>query len=500
MALGLSRVSRQGLFGRKAVYLYIKPLANMYFDELDLEDEVLDGLEAMNFFETTPVQEATIPLLLEGRDMIGCAQTGTGKTAAYLLPIINRLSRGEGDPTKVNALIMAPTRELAIQIEQQVEGFSYFLPISSVAIYGGTDGIAWEQQRRGMDKGADIVIATPGRLISLLNLQQADLSGVHYFVLDEADRMLDMGFQEDILQIYKALPEDCQHVMFSATMPPRIKKFAHTILRNPAEVELAISRPPESIVQSAYVCYEAQKVPILTQLFHETPPTRTIIFSSSKLKVKELARTLSKLDIRVEQMHSDLTQEKREEVMRSFKAGTVDLLVATDVVARGIDIDNIRMVINFDIPHDPEDYVHRIGRTARGGNDEGLAITFVSEREQYGFGRIEDFLGREIYKIPVDPSFGPVPSYDPSKRVPSGRGGGRSGGGGGRSGGSGRSGGGRSGGGRKEGGRGPRPEGAKAEGQQPREGQRPKGAHGKGQKRRKPREAQGGTSGGGSAS
>ena len=472
----------------------------MYFDELDLEDEVLDGLEAMNFFETTPVQEATIPLLLEGRDMIGCAQTGTGKTAAYLLPIINRLSRGEGDPSKVNALIMAPTRELAIQIEQQVEGFSYFLPISSVAIYGGTDGIAWEQQRRGMDKGADIVIATPGRLISLLNLQQADLSGVHYFVLDEADRMLDMGFQEDILQIYKALPEDCQHVMFSATMPPKIKKFAHTILRNPAEVELAISRPPESIVQSAYVCYESQKVPILTQLFHETPPTRTIIFSSSKLKVKELARTLSKLDIRVEQMHSDLTQEKREEVMRSFKAGTVDLLVATDVVARGIDIDNIRMVINFDIPHDPEDYVHRIGRTARGGNDEGLAITFVSEREQYGFGRIEDFLGREIYKIPVDPSFGPVPSYDPSKRVPSGRGGGRSGGGGGRSGGSGRSGGGRSGGGRKEGGRGPRPEGAKAEGQQPREGQRPKGGHGKGQKRRKPREAQGGASGGGSAS
>ncbi len=472
----------------------------MYFDELDLEDEVLDGLEAMNFFETTPVQEATIPLLLEGRDMIGCAQTGTGKTAAYLLPIINRLSRGEGDPTKVNALIMAPTRELAIQIEQQVEGFAYFLPISSVAIYGGTDGIAWEQQRRGMDKGADIVIATPGRLISLLNLQQADLSGVHYFVLDEADRMLDMGFQEDILQIYKALPEDCQHVMFSATMPPKIKKFAHTILRNPAEVELAISRPPESIVQSAYVCYEAQKVPILTQLFHETPPTRTIIFSSSKLKVKELARTLSKLNIRVEQMHSDLTQEKREEVMRSFKAGTVDLLVATDVVARGIDIDNIRMVLNFDIPHDPEDYVHRIGRTARGGNDEGLAITFVSEREQYGFGRIEDFLGREIYKIPVDPSFGPVPSYDPSKRVPSGRGGGRSGGGGGRSGGSGRSGGGRSGGARKEGGRGPRPEGAKTEGQQPREGQRPKGGHGKGQKRRKPREAQGGASGGGSAS
>lgn len=388
----------------------------MYFDELDLEDEVLDGLEAMNFFETTPVQEATIPLLLERRDMIACAQTGTGKTAAYLLPIINRLSRGEGDPKKVNAVIMAPTRELAIQIEQQVEGFAYFLPVSSVAIYGGTDGIAWEQQRRGMALGAEIVIATPGRLLALMNLQQADLSGVTYFVLDEADRMLDMGFQEDIMQINSALPKDCQRVMFSATMPPKIKKFARTILHDPAEVELAISRPPESIVQSAYVCYERQKLPILTQLFRETPPTRTIIFSSSKLKVKELTAALSRLNIRVEQMHSDLTQEKREEVMKNFKSGNIDLLVATDVVARGIDIDNIRMVINYDIPHDPEDYVHRIGRTARGGNDEGLAITFVSEKEQPGFGRIEEFLEKEIYKIPVDEDFGPTPAYDPSRR------------------------------------------------------------------------------------
>ena len=393
----------------------------MYFDELDLEDEVLDGLEAMNFYETTPVQEATIPLLLEGRDMIGCAQTGTGKTAAYLLPIINRLSRGEGDPEKVNAVIMAPTRELAIQIEQQVEGFSYFLPISSVAIYGGTDGITWEQQRRGLAKGADIIIATPGRLLSLINLQHADLSGVSYFVLDEADRMLDMGFQEDILQINKEIPSSSQRVMFSATMPPKIKKFARTILHDPAEVELAISRPPESIIQSAYVCYEVQKLRILTHLFEETPPTRTIIFSSSKMKVKELAATMSRLSIRVEQMHSDLAQEKREEVMRQFKAGNVDLLVATDVVARGIDIDNIRMVINYDIPHDPEDYVHRIGRTARGGNDEGLAITFVSEREQPGFGRIEDFLGRVIYKIPIDPAFGPTPEYRPEARVRSDR-------------------------------------------------------------------------------
>lgn len=228
--------------------------------------------------------------------------------------------------------------------------------------------------------------------------------------------MLDMGFQEDIMQINSALPKDCQRVMFSATMPPKIKKFARTILHNPAEVELAISRPPESIVQSAYVCYERQKLPILTQLFRETPPTRTIIFSSSKLKVKELTAALSRLNIRVEQMHSDLTQEKREEVMKNFKSGNIDLLVATDVVARGIDIDNIRMVINYDIPHDPEDYVHRIGRTARGGNDEGLAITFVSEKEQPGFGRIEEFLEKEIYKIPVDEAFGPTPAYDPSRR------------------------------------------------------------------------------------
>lgn len=397
----------------------------MYFDELDLEDEVLDGLEAMNFYETTPVQEATIPLLLEGRDMIACAQTGTGKTAAYLLPIINRLSRGEGDEAMVNAVIMAPTRELAIQIEQQVEGFSYFLPISSVAIYGGTDGITWEQQRRGLATGADIIIATPGRLLSLINLQHADLSGVSYFVLDEADRMLDMGFQEDILQINNAIPKSSQRVMFSATMPPKIKKFARTILSNPAEVELAISRPPETIIQSAYVCYEAQKMRILTHLFEETPPTRTIIFSSSKMKVKELAAAMHRLSIRVEQMHSDLTQEKREEVMRQFKAGNIDLLVATDVVARGIDIDNIRMVINYDIPHDPEDYVHRIGRTARGGNDEGLAITFISEKEQPGFGRIEEFLGKVIYKIPVDPSFGPTPEYHPEQRVRTDRRGGK---------------------------------------------------------------------------
>ncbi|GAP82062.1 DEAD/DEAH box helicase [Porphyromonas gingivalis] len=402
----------------------------MRFDELNLGDEVLDGLDAMNFIETTPVQAATIPPILEGRDVIACAQTGTGKTAAYLLPILDRLSAGEFASDVVNAVIMAPTRELAQQIDQQVEGFSYFMPVSAVAIYGGTDGVAWEQQRRGMAMGADIVIATPGRLISHLNLGSADLSHVSYFVLDEADRMLDMGFFDDIMQIYKQLPSSCQTVMFSATMPPKIRKLAASILRDPIEVEIAISRPPESIMQSAYICYEAQKLPILRKLFEQSAPKRTIIFASAKLKVRELTSTLRKMGFNVADMHSDLEQSQREQVMRDFKNGYVDVLVATDIVARGIDIDNIRVVINYDIPHDPEDYVHRIGRTARGTNGEGLAITFVSEEEQSDFYKIETFLGKSVYKLPVDPEFGEVPAYEPAKRRPrrSGRSGdGRSG-------------------------------------------------------------------------
>ena len=402
----------------------------MRFDELNLGDEVLDGLDAMNFIETTPVQAATIPPILEGRDVIACAQTGTGKTAAYLLPILDRLSAGEFASDVVNAVIMAPTRELAQQIDQQVEGFSYFKPVLAVAIYGGTDGVAWEQQRRGMAMGADIVIATPGRLISHLNLGSADLSHVSYFVLDEADRMLDMGFFDDIMQIYKQLPSSCQTVMFSATMPPKIRKLAASILRDPIEVEIAISRPPESIMQSAYICYEAQKLPILRKLFEQSAPKRTIIFASAKLKVRELTSTLRKMGFNVADMHSDLEQSQREQVMRDFKNGYVDVLVATDIVARGIDIDNIRVVINYDIPHDPEDYVHRIGRTARGTNGEGLAITFVSEEEQSDFHKIETFLGKSVYKLPVDPEFGEVPAYEPAKRRPrrSGRSGdGRSG-------------------------------------------------------------------------
>lgn len=388
----------------------------MRFDELNLEDAILDGLDAMNFQEATPVQEQTIPVILAKKDIIACAQTGTGKTAAYVLPIINELSKGGFPENAVNAVIMAPTRELAQQIDQQIAGFTYFVPVSAVAIYGGTDGVAWEQQRRGLEMGADIVIATPGRLLSYIKLGTVDLSQVSYFVLDEADRMLDMGFYDDIMQIYKQLPASCQTIMFSATMPPKIRTLAETILKNPEEIQLAISRPPETIMQTAYICYDAQKIKILEDLFSKARPQRVIIFASAKVKVKELTNTLRRMKFNVAEMHSDLEQSQREEVMKDFKNGKIDILVATDVVARGIDINDIRLVVNFDIPHDPEDYVHRIGRTARGTNGEGLAITFVSPDEQTGFKRIEDFLGKQVYKIPVDPSFGETPEYKPASR------------------------------------------------------------------------------------
>ncbi len=383
----------------------------MYFQDLDLSDEILDGLDSMNFFEASPIQEASIPLLLEGHDMIACAQTGTGKTAAYLLPIMERISRGEGTKDKVNALIIAPTRELAIQIDQQVQAFGYHLSISSVAIYGGGDGVTFAQQERGLNLGADIVIATPGRLLSMTNLGAADFSGVSYFVLDEADRMLDMGFIGDILQIHKMLPEKVQTVMFSATMPPKIKTLAKDILKNPKEVEIAISKPPESILQEACICYEGQKLNILKHFFKEHTPERTIIFSSKKTKVRELATKLRKFVPKLAEMHSDLSQDERGQVMRDFKSGEVDLLIATDIVARGIDVDNINMVINYEVPRDPEDYVHRIGRTARGESEGGRALMLVGEDEQYDMAFLERFLEKELKRFPVAEELGETPEY-----------------------------------------------------------------------------------------
>ena len=384
----------------------------MKFSELKLNANVLDALDAMRFDECTPIQEQAIPIILEGKDLIAVAQTGTGKTAAFLLPILNKLSEGGHPEDAINCVIMSPTRELAQQIDQQMEGFSYFMPASSVAVYGGNDGILFEQQKKGLTLGADVVIATPGRLIAHLSLGYVDLSKASYFILDEADRMLDMGFYEDIMQIVKYLPKERQTIMFSATMPAKIQQLAKTILNNPAEIKLAVSRPADKIIQAAYVCYENQKLGIIRSLFTDEVPERVIIFASSKIKVKEVTKALKMMKLNVGEMHSDLEQAQREVVMHEFKAGRINILVATDIVARGIDIDDIRLVINFDVPHDSEDYVHRIGRTARANND-GVALTFISEKEQSNFKSIENFLEKEIYKIPVPAELGEAPEYKP---------------------------------------------------------------------------------------
>ncbi len=386
----------------------------MDFYDLDLNDDVLDALDAMNFTTCTPIQEHTIPPLLEGRDLIGVAQTGTGKTAAYLLPILSMLSDGGFPDDAINCIIMSPTRELAQQIDQAMEGFSYYVPVSSVAVYGGNDGIRYEQERRGLSLGADVVIATPGRLISHISLGNVDLSRTSFFILDEADRMLDMGFYDDIMQIVKQLPENRQTIMFSATMPDKIQKLASNILHDPVEVRLAVNKPAEKIVQTAYVCYETQKLGIIKNLFSETKPERVIIFSSSKMKVKEIAAAFKRMKLNVGEMHSDLDQSQRDVVMREFKSGRIDILVATDIVSRGIDIDDIRLVINYDAPRDCEDYVHRIGRTARAGAD-GCAITFVSVDDQSRFAAIEEFIGREVFKLPLPAEVGEGPEYNPKK-------------------------------------------------------------------------------------
>lgn len=383
----------------------------MRFDELNFQDSLLDAIDAMNFKDCTPIQEQAIPPLLEGRDLIGVAQTGTGKTAAYLLPVLDRLSTGEYPEGSINCVIMVPTRELAQQIDQQVAGFSYFMPVSSVAVYGGNDGIRYEQEKRGLAMGADIVIATPGRLISHISLGNVDLSKVSFFILDEADRMLDMGFFDDIKQVVSQLPADRQTMLFSATMPAEIQTMANNILTDPVEVKIAVSKPADKILQAAYICFEIQKLAIIKDLFSKSAPKRVIAFASSKLKVKDIARSFKQMGLNVGEMHSDLEQAERDEIMHQFRNGHINILVATDIVSRGIDIDDIDLVINFDVPHDSEDYVHRIGRTARAGA-EGCAITFVSVEDQKSFYSIETFLGKPIYKLQLPEGVGDAPIYD----------------------------------------------------------------------------------------
>ena len=388
----------------------------MKFEELDLNDNVLDALYDMRFDECTPVQENCIPPILDKRDVLGVAQTGTGKTAAYLLPILSRLADGGFPKDAVNCIIMSPTRELAQQIDQAMQGFSYYLPdVSSVAVYGGNDGNRYDQEMKSMRLGADVIIATPGRLISHISMGNIDLSKVSFFVLDEADRMLDMGFSEDIMKIASGLPESCQTIMFSATMPKDIETMAQKLLKNPVEIKLAVSKPAEKINQSAYICYETQKLKIIDDIFKAGDLKRVIIFSGSKMKVKQINQALQRLKINCGEMHSDLDQAQRDEIMYKFKSGQLDVLVATDIVSRGIDIDDITMVINYDVPHDAEDYVHRIGRTARADRD-GVAITFVNEDDMYAFHQIEKFLEREITKNPLPEGCGEGPEYTTTKR------------------------------------------------------------------------------------
>ena len=383
----------------------------MTFEETYLNDNILDALYDMHFEDMTPIQERCIPEILDGYDVLGIAQTGTGKTAAYLLPILSQLDDGDYPKDAINCIIMSPTRELAQQIDQAMQGFGYSLDdVSSVAVYGGNDGNRYDQELRSMRMGADVLIATPGRLLSHLKVGNLDLSRCSFFVLDEADRMLDMGFVDDIMKIVQQLPKDCQRIMFSATMPKKIRDLAVQLLHNPVEVQIAVSRPAEKIHQMAYVCYEPQKLKIIQHIFQNGNLQRVIIFSGKKERVKEVTRKLKSMHINCDQMHSDLSQAERDEAMFRFKAGQTDVLVATDIVARGIDIDDIRLVINYDVPTDSEDYVHRIGRTARADRD-GEAITFISDTDIYRFQSIEHFLGKEVEKLPLPEGLGEAPEY-----------------------------------------------------------------------------------------
>ncbi|WP_430809764.1 MULTISPECIES: DEAD/DEAH box helicase [unclassified Carboxylicivirga] len=382
----------------------------MEFKEFGFSDELMDGLDAMRFEKATPVQEKTIPIIKEGKDLIACAQTGTGKTAAYLLPVLDKLVKyGHND---INALILVPTRELAIQIDQQMEGFGYFLDVSSTAIYGGNDSGEWNRQKTALTTGADIVIATPGRLIQHLTMGYVDMGTLQHLILDEADRMLDMGFFDDIMQVVKHLPAKRQTLMFSATMPPKIRELAKNILNEPDEVNISISKPAEGILQAAYMVYDTQKIPLLNTLLKDKDLPSIIIFSSTKQKVKEIARSLSKNGFNSAAISSDLEQAERENVLRDFKNRNIQILVATDIIARGIDIEKIDLVINFDVPRDAEDYVHRVGRTAR-AQTQGVAITLINDKEVLEFHKIERLIEKDVYKIPLNPELGEAPEYNP---------------------------------------------------------------------------------------
>ncbi|MEP2023451.1 MAG: DEAD/DEAH box helicase [Reichenbachiella sp.] len=387
----------------------------MKFKEVGIHPPVLDGVDAMGFENTTPIQEKAIPIILENKDLIACAQTGTGKTAAFLLPTMQQI-HDQSDHGSIDALVVVPTRELAIQIDQQIQGLGYFVETSSLAVYGGGDGMSWDVQKKALLKGANIIIATPGRMIAHLNQEYVDLSKVKHFILDEADRMLDMGFYDDLKKIMKFIPKDCQRLMFSATMPPKIRKLAKEILNEPEEINIAISKPSENILQGAFMIYDGQKPDLIKHIFSAKKMDSVIVFLSRKSEVDKIAREISKLGINAAPIHSGLEQSKRESVLQDFINKKINVLVATDVMSRGIDIKGIDMVINYNVPGDAADYVHRIGRTGR-ADANGVAFTFVNEEDMYNFSNIEELIEKEIQKIKIPEHIGEGPVYNPKFRA-----------------------------------------------------------------------------------
>jgi ATP-dependent RNA helicase RhlE len=381
------------------------------FADFNFDEKLLDGLSAMGYTKPTPIQEQAIPVILENHDLVACAQTGTGKTAAYLLPVLNKILHAE--TRHLNTLILSPTRELAQQIDQQIEGFGYFLGVSSIPIYGGGDGATWDQQRKALEEGADIIIATPGRLIALLAAGTIKFHHLQHLILDEADRMLDMGFYDDLIKIINYLPKERQTLLFSATMPPKIRTLANRILNNPKEVSIAIAKPAAGIIQQAYIVYDTQKGEVLKHVMKTTQWNSMILFASTKEVVKKLDVIFQRAGLKAKAFHSDLEQPEREEILRSFKNKQLSILIGTDVLSRGIDVEGISLVINFDVPPDPEDYVHRIGRTAR-AETTGTAVTLVNERDQRRFSSIESLIGQDIVKMPLPESVGEGPGYNPA--------------------------------------------------------------------------------------
>ena len=388
----------------------------MYFHEFDFDDDLLDGIDAMGYTNATPVQEQVIPIILSGRHLIASAHT-----AAFLLPTIQNLLTHTHDASQINSMIIVPTRELAVQIAQTLEGMSYFTNVSSIAVYGGGDGASFAVEKKALSSGADVVICTPGRMIAHLNMGYVKLQGLKYLILDEADRMLDMGFYDDIEKIISYLPKERQTLLFSATMPDKMRKLALKILREPEQVNIAISKPPEKIRQEAFVVYEEQKAPLIKRILEPRKKESVIIFCSRKQSVKQLTHVLKRARFSVDEIHSDLEQDKREQTLLDFKNRKLNVLVATDILSRGIDIEEIDLVINYDVPNDGEDYIHRIGRTARAATD-GTAYTFIAPKEQNRFARIEQLLGHEVTKVPVPAELGPAPEYKPKMRKPGGGG------------------------------------------------------------------------------